>query len=325
LIDILSLADDLTGALEAGAMFARHGISAAVSFSVTSGTRALVIDTETRHLSPALAKEKISQCAVPDARRIYKKTDSTLRGNIGAELRALANAYAGARIAYVPAYPKLGRTVRDGCLHVDGVPVHQTQFARDALNPVPDCLIRRLLDDALPCDIFDGQTDADIDRAAEHILCDRRYRIVAGPAAIADSLARRLSIARVPAPVLPRVGSCLVVNGSRHEASIMQIKRAISNGWIGTADSARWRFLPAISGSAVRRVLRTQRYDAIMIFGGDTAFSIVEALGIPVLRPLGEVVPGVPCATAGDLTFITKAGGFGGPDVIRELQGVISE
>ena len=306
-------------------MFARHGISVMVSFSVTTGTRALVIDTETRHLSPALAEEKISECAVPDAEMIYKKTDSTLRGNIGAELRALANAYTGGRIAYVPAYPKLGRTVRDGCLHVDGVRVHETQFARDALNPVKDCFIRRLLDGNLPCDIFDGETDADIDRAAERILSDRRYRIVAGPAAIADSLARRLNIARVPAPVLPRVGSCLVVNGSRHQASIAQIERAKANEWISTADSARWRFLPAISGSAVRTVLDKQRYDAIMIFGGDTAFSIVEALGIPVLRPLGEVVPGVPCATADDLTFITKAGGFGSSDVIREIQGVVSE
>jgi uncharacterized protein YgbK (DUF1537 family) len=215
--------------------------------------------------------------------------------------------------------------VRDGCLHVDGVPVDQTQFARDALNPVTDCLIRRLLDDTLPCDIFDGQTDADIDRAADQILSDKRYRIVAGPAAIADSLARRLNTPRVSAPALPRVGSCLVVNGSRHQASIAQIERAKANGCIGTADSARWRLLPAISGSAVRNVLQTQRYDAIMIFGGDTAFSIVEALGISVLRPLGELVPGIPCTTAGDLTFITKAGGFGGPDVIREIQGVLSE
>ena len=61
---------------------------------------------------------------------IYKKTDSTLRGNIAAELRALADLFPTWRIGYAPAYPALGRTVKNGVLYVDDVPVSETAVRR---------------------------------------------------------------------------------------------------------------------------------------------------------------------------------------------------
>src|SRR5437660_12904210 len=78
-MQVLALADDLTGALEAGAK-----LSAPVHFA---GSRlespALVIDTETRHLTSDSAATKIADLisACRHHTLTYKKTDSTLRGN----------------------------------------------------------------------------------------------------------------------------------------------------------------------------------------------------------------------------------------------------
>ncbi len=72
----------------------------------------VVIDTETRHSKPAEAVEVVSALARAAREagysRVFKKTDSTLRGNMGAEFTALIDAFDGAPLLYVPAYPQMG-------------------------------------------------------------------------------------------------------------------------------------------------------------------------------------------------------------------------
>ena len=106
----------------------------------------LVVNTETRHLEPAAAAARVARAvAANPARLIYKKTDSTLRGNIGAELGALLEACPDSPLLYVPAYPELGRVVKQGHLYVHGELAHETVFANDALNPVAYSDIARVL------------------------------------------------------------------------------------------------------------------------------------------------------------------------------------
>ena len=62
----------------------------------------------------------------------------------------------------------------------------------------------------------------------------------------------------------------------------------------------------------------------IRFLGGDTAFEIHKALGARDFRTCGEVVPGVPVSRCGDLIWITKAGGFGGPELLRELRNKLT-
>ena len=146
---ILVLADDLTGALEVGAKFAAAGKRSAVrtlSSLAPSALRAaagvLVVDTETRHSPPAEAAQWVLQLAraarAEGFSHAYKKTDSTLRGNIPTELTALMEAYGGAPLLYVPAYPQMGRTIKHGILYVNQVPVSNTAFARDPFNPITE-------------------------------------------------------------------------------------------------------------------------------------------------------------------------------------------
>ncbi|MGQ9917960.1 MAG: four-carbon acid sugar kinase family protein [Bryobacteraceae bacterium] len=308
---VLVLADDLTGALEAGVLLE----GAAVALHTAPESDAVVIDTESRHLAPEqaqrLAAAWIEQ--IP-AELIYKKTDSTLRGNIAAELAALPPG----RIHYAPAYPRLGRTVRGGRLYVDGEPVERTSFACDPLDPVTDGDIRRVLArQGAPLGritIHEGETDACLERAAGALLAEPPPRLAAGPAGLLAVRARRLNLARRASP-LPRVERCLVINGSAHPASRAQMDAAAAAGVF----SHGWR------AAGVEDPVPDD--SAWIIFGGDTARQILRRFGDPLLFPFAEPLPGVVASwmgTTGERLMITKAGGFGPPDLLVRLARLLA-
>jgi uncharacterized protein YgbK (DUF1537 family) len=349
---ILALADDMTGALEVGAKFSAAGLRAVASAKPIQGCPAsvLVYDTETRHNSPEEASQEVRRfvletgCRRP--RLIYKKTDSTLRGNISAEIKALAELYPMWRIGYAPAYPALGRTVKQGLLYVNGVAVEETEFARDALNPVRTSSVSAILGPEVSCTIFDGETDADVGRAAAAILADDSMRIAMGPAALAGVIAGQIDMPREAPPSLPELGSCLVLNGSLHAFSAEQMRHAEAQGCISANAGAVWRMVgsdhatgvePAHAARVNARYLIEQLADAgsdaILVSGGDTAFAVFAELGSPALLPVKEIVPGVPVTRIEatqiarvlpgrqrDLFLITKAGGFGKFDVLCQIR-----
>jgi uncharacterized protein YgbK (DUF1537 family) len=339
MLDVLVLADDLTGALEAGAKFAAHGLTALVTTRAERNTGGvLVIDTETRHLTPDDAARVIA--SVPaSAHLIYKKTDSTLRGNIAAELRALAAACGDTAVAYIPAYPAVGRTVVGGELRVHGTPVHLTVFANDPLNPIRESAIAKLIGESFRCIIYDGETDADVAAAVSTALSEMRCRVIAGPASVAEELAVRIAGSLAPPDASwPRIERCLIVSGSLHEASSRQIAFGEATGCASPADDAPWRILrsrirpgaPPLqiadeTARAVARELAEGNYDALMVFGGDTGFAILEELGCTLVEPLGEVVTGVPVSRlpGRNLYLVTKAGGFGGDSLICDVKRIL--
>ena len=314
---IFALADDLTGALEVGAKFAGAAVTTRLAWDCRSD--AMVIDTETRHAPPDAAAAVIRRlaCAAHElrARFVFKKTDSTLRGNIGVELSALAQAFPGMRVVYVPAYPRMGRTVLEGRLFVDGVPVHLTEFARDPLNPV------RKSEVPAPAgvEVWDAETDEDVARAAASLLETGAPVLAAGPAALAEALSRRMGAGNATAN-FPKVRRCLVVNGSLHPLSARQAAAmAPDDEWV------IWPCAGAGIGRKVREVV--EDFDGIFVFGGDTAFEILQALGCEVVRPLGEIVPGVPLSrieVAGrEAIFLSKAGGFGPVDIVASIRKML--
>jgi D-threonate/D-erythronate kinase len=317
---LLVIADDLTGALEAGAKFAARGIAALVATRPLEAADypVLVIDTESRHLSEEQAQRSIAAMACADFPVIYKKTDSALRGNIRAELQALSQACPDHPITYIPAYPALGRTVKNGCLLVDGVPVHQTSFAADPLNPVRDSSIRGVLAGDFRGSICEGETDGEIAWAVTAALAASPRSILAGPASVAAQLANQLSMPRGTPGPWPRIRTCVIVNGSLHESSAQQIQFAEQNGCASSAGEAAWRIVPPPLPSD----FRFETVEAVMVFGGDTALSVLQLLGEPALKPIGEIVDGVPISRVGeqDLVLISKAGSFGGEQLICEVK-----
>lgn len=308
---VLVLADDLTGALECGALLQ----DCVVTLGEPADAACAAVDTETRHAPPEQARETVRRLAQQfPAEWIYKKTDSTLRGNIGAELAGLP----AGRIHYAPAYPQLGRTVRGGRLFVDGVPVEETAFARDPLDPVREGDIGRLLArQGAPLDrivIHEGEHEIDIERAAGAVLAEPLPRLAAGPAALLGALARRLGLDRKES-ALPALPECLVINGSAHPASLAQIAAAEAAGVL----DRQWRI--------ARVADAIDAPGALVVFGGDTAREVLRRFGDPPLHPAAEPLPGVVASwfeSGGCRCWIvTKAGGFGRPDLLVRLRAML--
>jgi len=133
----LVVADDLTGAMDTGHGFASRGRTVHVHRSVTSeepdaGGDVVVVDTDSRDADPETAATAVARTVetVP-AELCYKKVDSTLRGNVVAEVDA-AVAASGADLAVAaPAFPATGRTTENGRHLVDGVWLSETGYGAD--------------------------------------------------------------------------------------------------------------------------------------------------------------------------------------------------
>ena len=145
MILLLILADDFTGALDTGVQFAACGISTRVIVGEVTDFSAyqadvLVVDTETRHLPPDTAACVVAHLTKnaleAGIRFLYKKTDSALRGNVGAELAALFQASHSRQLPFLPAFPQIGRVTRNGIHYIDGVPVAESPFGNDPFEPV---------------------------------------------------------------------------------------------------------------------------------------------------------------------------------------------
>jgi len=385
---ILVLADDLTGALEVGAKFAASGVTSLVRAApgllprdLHNAAGAFVVDTETRHARAGEAARRVYEFAhaayEEGFSHVYKKTDSTLRGNIGAELAALSEAFAGAPLLYVPAYPQMGRTVRGGSLYLDGVLVGATSFAGDPFNPVRESHIPTLLKSQcrLPIRsgpvadianselagiaVCDGETDEDVESAARAFASSSFFRLAAGPAAFATHFARLADLPRGRPADLPGIRNALIVNGSLHAVSRHQVEQAKQEGFKSMDRSSspaalidgEWTILEPGSGSggatldfaqalarSVCHILAHAPIDALVIFGGDTAYAISEAIGGPPLHLIGEVMEGVPIARIDadclglytghrdrDLFLVTKAGSFGSPDILASIRNSLGK
>ncbi len=85
----------------------------------------------------------------------------------------------------------------------------------------------------------------------------------------------------------------------------------------GAADDPRIR--RKYAKTIARIVTRVDCLKKMIIMGGETAYSVMEALGLHEFEILEEVLPGVPLCTASGLLFISKAGGFGDSRTLVKL------
>lgn len=353
------LADDLSGALDAAAAFHHAGRRVTVVLSTnvwpaaTPG-QAIGITTETRNAAPEIAAAAVQQAVArgraSGGRLLYKKIDSTLRGPVAAELAALEAAMPGTRILFVPANPKVGRTVRDGILLVNGTPVAETDFARDPVSPVTESSIARLLGAALTPQVVlaDASTEGDLADAVARMNAGGAEWVAVGSGALARPVAASqpgVTLSTEPAaPEIPP-GPLLFVGGSAHGANREQSRRLAREHGVplhevrvadgGPAIQAAISSLRA-RGAAVL-LLETPRTDStvalaaittaaarviteggvrrVFVTGGETAFALCGLLGISALRFRHEIEPGLSIsrgeAALGAMLLAVKPGGFG--------------
>lgn len=146
------VADDLTGAMDSSGYFAslRFTTVVVLNSALSNDATVLVNTTNSRAEAPEVARERVRLAMQNMAGRVvYKKIDSTLRGNIGRELQAAAEVTKSQKVIVAPAFPLAGRTTVDGILLVGGIPVAHTQFARDPISPIRESSIPSLLEKSL--------------------------------------------------------------------------------------------------------------------------------------------------------------------------------
>jgi len=150
-MDAAIVADDLTGAMDTAHGFAARGLSTVVLARPEARTRdrdadasVVALNTESRYADPDAAAASVATAVESlGADVVYKKIDSTLRGNLRAEVDAALSA-AGSDLAVVaPAFPAGGRTTESGVHYVEGTPVAETEYGDDERGPVssslPEC------------------------------------------------------------------------------------------------------------------------------------------------------------------------------------------
>lgn len=330
------IADDLTGALDAAAPFARRGFKtlvtvqcAAVADGLAQNPDVMAINTDSREMSADDAAARVRQvmAALPTDVRLIKKIDSRMKGNIAAELAALNPT----KIAVLPAIPEFDRYVKNA--HVTGFGIDQPISVRAALGPLGD-------DARIP----DIATMANMQQAIAEL--DSAYLLV-GARGLTEALATQM--AGDPAPTLRDLGDHLsMVIGSMDPITLAQIEALKTsfpdidiihapNGQAPAADLAvhtqkglclihSVQGNQTVSPEAVSAALAAcilsidlPQNAGLLLSGGATAQAVLHAMDISVLEITGEILGGLPVSTAGDLTIITKSGGFGAPDALVQV------
>ena len=148
--EIALIADDLTGSLDTGLQFRKKGLITIVPLDWNQPlpqAQALVLNTNSRNLPGDVAYRRVYRiCRRLKAGGLYKKIDSTMRGNVGKEALAILNAQKIPKAIVVPTVPVMGRAVEGGILRVHGTPLLKTAYARDPFHPLWTSRISSLLE-----------------------------------------------------------------------------------------------------------------------------------------------------------------------------------
>ncbi|MBQ6036925.1 MAG: hypothetical protein IJL43_06375 [Lachnospiraceae bacterium] len=355
---LLLMADDFTGALDTGVQFVRAGAKTAVyfrndaDFAEDPETEVFIIDTETRHVPAEDAYravyELVRKGLAAGITHFYKKTDSGLRGNIGPEITAMADAL-GRSVTFVPAHPKIGRIVKDGFSWIDGVPISESVFGKDPFEPVRSSKISDLFGEkASTVRILDAENEQDLKHIAENMLNDGSDRAVAGCAGFAEEYAKTCGFRPKESSEIMLKRPVLVICGSINRISVSQVKNAENYGFSTRTLAAsvdeirdvlaekgccilenfedslaalhkdtkekREEILSRFSEKAVN-VLAGSAVSDLLIIGGDTLYAVLNGLQVKSIRILRELEGGAVLseAEAENRTFrvVSKSGGFG--------------
>jgi D-threonate/D-erythronate kinase len=241
-LDTVVIADDLTGAADTGVQFGDDGSSVYLLPIETlslerpwmASANTVCVYTNTRQSSAQTAADRVRLLAraLPRLRPrwIYKKIDSCLRGNPGAEIDVLLDELGFDAALVAPALPAQGRTTIGGIHRVYGTPLAETEFANDPVTPVTQSAITGILasqsrysigridvgDYADPGQIqrafqrerrrgcrliaCDAGEETHLDQVAELVVQSPGSLLPVGSAGLATSLVKHLSMAPMAVP-----------------------------------------------------------------------------------------------------------------------------
>lgn len=263
MVKLVIIADDLTGALDTGVQFSKKNMSAIVTTDlnfnfedICKEADVVVIDTESRHIPADEAKERVksalSKFDKKEIKFFYKKTDSTLRGNIGSEVEGFMEGLNIDEVSFIPAFPLGKRTVKDGVLYVNNVKLAETQFAMDILNPVTDSFIPDIInkqsdinvklkdinEEFSPLDdkekhiyIFDSENIENMENIGKFLHNKNRLNYTIGNAGFAEVLTHYIKSDTKKEDIILEDDRILFVCGSVNITSLKQCKYAEKIGY----------------------------------------------------------------------------------------------
>ena len=339
-LECLLIADDLTGACDAAVHFARRGYRTHVRLdSHGEEVSVLAISAESRDLSAAelrrVMDDLAQQLPVAQARILFKKIDSTLRGNVGAEIAAARTAFGCETAVITPAFPAMGRTVEGGYLRVaaaEAIHLAARLLSQgvESCAHVPPSAVSAAIQAGARFISVDAACDRDLDTIAAAGLESGRRILWAGSAGLSSALARTLPwggplALGSPLGTAPRpASSVLFCIGSDHPVTVEQQRHLLA---LGRREHVVLN-LPVrqISLERVRELVGNAAgaATALVLSGGDTASLVCRALGVRHIQLEDEILPGIPWGYLSGGAFdqwrvATKSGGFGAPHALIQV------
>lgn len=267
---VVIVADDLTGAMDAAAPFARRGLdvrvlTAAVSLEMVHADppQILSINTATRHTTEKAAADVVSALIRKLARLnpgvLVKKIDSTLRGHVVVETIAAMEASGYGEVVLCPAVPSQGRSLVGGEVYIHDVALRETAIGRDLRSRPPVTPLPELFRSALPgipviledagnrlavrsseresqIRIVDAVSDDHLLTIAGSVIAGRKDTLLVGASGLTEALAETLFGAEKTAVLpVPLPGKTVFVIGSQAPQSIAQMEALVeppSNAYV---------------------------------------------------------------------------------------------
>lgn len=185
------IADDLTGGNATSVLLKKEGLDAMTCISrdfKKMDMDALIYSTNSRGIEKEEAYNRVFECTLQlknnNVRFFSKRIDSTMRGNIGAEIDAMLDALGEHSAALcTPAYPDSGRIVRQGELFVNGVPLLHSEVARDPKSRLRTSDVGDIIGEQSKYRIshlYESDLNCDLDGICDRInnIISKGYRII---------------------------------------------------------------------------------------------------------------------------------------------------
>ena len=347
---ILIVADDLTGACDAAAVFIGYGrrirvlLDASAYDSPDIPADVLALTAESRTLPPDHAAEQVANCiarmeANAPGALLFQKIDSAARGNLAPETDAALRASGAALALVTPAFPDAGRTVADGVLSIRDWSGQDTtvnlleMFRANRIDtailqtgPEDELLraIKRAIADGVRVLLCDAVEQTHLDRLAAAALRVPHQILWAGSAGLARAVGAQLPsppalLTGVPAR---RSGRTILFTGTPHPVTLLQIAELERNETHSSHSRSIHRLVdPSATPEFIIATFSAEKPAALILTGGETASFVLRALGATGIHLAGEIAPGIPWGMveggiADGCTVVTKSGGFGQRDAL---------
>jgi uncharacterized protein YgbK (DUF1537 family) len=242
------IADDFTGAMDSGAQFSYSELGVHFRFTGLPTSDVEIINTASREIPETEAVARVqAACHSLAGRSLFKKIDSTLRGHVGAEIEGVLSASTYRKAVICPAAPLQGRTVQNGVLYVNGLPLEQTAFKDDPIYPAKTSRIAELVGKPvshLSLDLVRGPQNELVDAISRadhallttdaetlddlavlaHAILDAQA-LPCGAFGLAKAYLLALNVPSVEHPAFKVDGRVLVIVGSANQTARQQVKR----------------------------------------------------------------------------------------------------